>query len=140
MSVAAQANGAQREIGMYAGVDGTVRKLFDEVGISNPNGIEGTAAGMQAGVPFDVSGYTLVIAYVFGGSVNSMQYGFFVVLPKLKLSFNLKVFSEYPYEATIENGNSVSIKDRNLSYNSTDNTLTFNSPNYTITNYVRLYA
>lgn len=143
MSITAQANGAQREIGMYAGVDGAVRKLFDEIGISNPYGVSGTEAGIQQNVPFDVSGYTLVIAQVFVGyGSGGNQFGFLVILPKWKLSYKIKAYGDQqPENVTMSNSVSAgeSWDQREASYNPIDNTLTTSQPVYGV-DMVWLYA
>lgn len=144
MSVMVQANGAQREIGMYAGVDGAVRKLFDEIGISNPYGVSGTEAGIQENVPFDVSGYTLVIAQVYVGHGDGNRFQFLVILPKWKLSYKLKAYGEQqPVNVTMSN--SISDGDsssyvRRVDYDSVNNTLTTSQPINAETDMVWLYA
>lgn len=144
MSITAQANGAQREIGMYAGVDGAVRKLFDEIGISNPYGVSGTEAGIQQNVPFDVSGYTLVIAQVFVGHADGNRFQFLVILPKWKLSYKLQAYGEQQPE-NVTMSNSISVRDsssyvRRVDYDSVNNTLTTSQPMQSEADMVWLYA
>lgn len=140
MSITAQANGAQREAGMYAGVNGAVRKLFDEGGISDLYGITGTEAGMQENVPFDISGYTFVTASVMYNTAHEIEIETMLIFPKQRVcatcqtrfdteasdegaeAIDFGAFTSYR-SCTISVSGSSSWSYRSCTYNPSDNTL-----------------
>lgn len=140
MSVMVQANGAQREAGMYAGVNGAVRKLFDEGGISDLYGITGTEAGMQKDVPFDISGYTFVTASVMDKTGYDIRIETMLIFPKQRVcatcqtrfdaeastdggeAIDFGAFTSYR-SCTISVSGSSSWSHRSCTYNPSDNTL-----------------
>ena len=144
MSVMVQANGAQREAGMYAGVSGAVRKLFDEGGISDLYGITGAEAGMQENVPFDISGYTFVTASVMDKTGYDIRIETMLIFPKQRVcatcqtQFDAEASTDggeaidfgafgaggwYGGETTISVSGSSSWSHRSCTYNPSDNTL-----------------
>lgn len=140
MSVMVQANGAQREAGMYAGVNGAVRKLFDEGGISDLYGITGTEAGMQENVPFDISGYTFVTASVMYNTAHEIEIETMLIFPKQRVcatcqtrfdteasddgaeAIDFGAFTSYR-SCTISVSGSSSWSHHSCTYNPSDNTL-----------------
>lgn len=154
MSVMVQANGAQREAGMYAGVNGAVRKLFDEGGISDLYGITGTEAGMQENVPFDISGYTFVTASVMYNTAHEIEIETMLIFPKQRVcatcqtrfdteasddgaeAIDFGAFTSYR-SCTISVSGSSSWSHHSCTYNPSDNTLV--ADNVQNSMYIKIY-
>lgn len=96
MSVQAAVNGAQREVGLYVGVDGVVRKLFSESGISNTSAVNGIDVGMEPNVPFNISDYALVIASAADPYENVTLVRHLVILPFQKVSISIEIGRNRP--------------------------------------------
>lgn len=158
MSVMVQANGAQREAGMYAGVNGAVRKLFDEGGISDLYGITDTEAGMQENVPFDISGYTFVTASVMYNTAHEIEIETMLIFPKQRICatcqtrFDTEASDDgaeaidfgafgaggwYGGETTISVSGSSSWSHHSCTYNPSDNTLV--ADNVQNSMYIKIY-
>ena len=94
MSIQANANGAARDLGLYSGIDGVVRKLFkDSELVQNFNVITAAQAGIQSEEWFDVSAYSMVLSIIPRNSKSGFWFYLFVVFPQLKLT--LQVHYDY---------------------------------------------
>ena len=94
MSIQANENGAARDLGLYSGIDGVVRKLFkDSELVQNFNVITAAQAGIQSEEWFDVSAYSMVLSIIPRNSKSGFWFYLFVVFPQLKLT--LQVHYDY---------------------------------------------
>lgn len=143
MSVQAAVNGAQRDIGLYAGIDGAVRALFASNEMSDLSGISGADAGMSENIPYDVSEYTFVIVEAFYLRASNTERQFLLILPKLRVSLALKTNSSSSSSAYLSSfrsdDNTISVytfgdSRSHATYSPSANTLTSN-----VVNNIRLY-
>lgn len=94
MSIQANANGAARDLGLYSGIDGVVRKLFkDSELVQDFNVITAAQAGIQSEEWFDVSAYSMVLSIISRNFSSGFWFYLFVVFPQLKLT--LRVYYNY---------------------------------------------
>lgn len=94
MSIQANANGAARDLGLYSGIDGVVRKLFkDSELVQDFNVITAAQAGIQSEEWFDVSAYSMVLSIISRNFSSGFWFYLFVVFPQLKLM--LRVYYNY---------------------------------------------
>lgn len=90
MSIQANANGAARDLGLYSGIDGVVRKLFkDSELVQDFNAITAAQAGIQSEEWFDVSAYSMVLSIIQHHSKSGFWFYLFVVFPQLKLTLRI---------------------------------------------------
>jgi len=101
MSIQANANGAARDLGIYAGINGAVKALFeDNILVENLIGTGYPEVEVQEDEQFDVGNYNCVVAVgVYTGSSTPKTVGI-IAFPQYRmcLSFNTSngpVFSDF---------------------------------------------
>lgn len=101
MSIQANANGAARDLGIYAGINGAVKALFeDNILVENLIGTGYPEVEVPEDEPFDVGNYNCVVAVgVYTGSSSPVTVGI-IAFPQYRMcvSFDTKkdpVFSDF---------------------------------------------
>lgn len=86
MSIQANANGAARDLGLYSGIDGVVRKLFkDSELVQDFNVITAAQAGITSEEWFDVNEYSIVVHAITHHSRSGSSMRMFIVFPQFHI-------------------------------------------------------
>lgn len=94
MSIQANANGAARDLGLYSGIDGVVRKLFkDSELVQDFNVITAAQAGITSEEWFDVNEYSIVVHAITHHSRSDSSMRMFIVFPQFHIC--LRVYNSF---------------------------------------------
>lgn len=86
MSIQANANGAARDLGLYSGIDGVVRKLFkDSELVQDFNVITAAQAGITSKEWFDVNEYSIVVHAITRHYRSGSSMCMFIVFPQFHI-------------------------------------------------------